>query len=417
MKLTKTAVDKLALPSTSKQKRYHDDVLRGFGVRVMASGTKSFFVEKVVQGKQKRMTIGRYPDLTVEQARREAQKLLGKIATGIDPTLEAKVSKRKAITLGQAFADYVKARKSMKPGTITDYQYALNQVVPDWLNKPLLSITKDMIGKRHTKHGETRSEARANLAMRIIRAIFNYAINEYEDERGNALILENPVRRLSHGRSWYRVERRKTIIKAHELAPWYEGLQQLSHRYDAVQAEMLRDYFLLVMFTGLRRGEALGLAWSNIDLKAKTLTINDTKNREQHVMPLSDYLYDLLCRRKAHAVNDYVFPSDESRHGHLADPRKAMLKIRELSGIDFTVHDLRRTFITTAESLEISVYALKRLLNHKMTGDVTAGYVIMDIERLRKPMQMITDHLLKNMGVLKSDNVVSIDLKSTKAAG
>jgi integrase len=65
----------------------------------------------------------------------------------------------------------------------------------------------------------------------------------------------------------------------------------------------------------------------------------------------------------------------------------------------FTIHDLRRTFTTTAESLNISAYALKRLLNHRMNHDVTSGYLVIDVERLRKPMQQITDYLLKSMGV------------------
>jgi len=64
------------------------------------------------------------------------------------------------------------------------------------------------------------------------------------------------------------------------------------------------------------------------------------------------------------------------------------------TNIKFTCHDLRRTFITIAESLDIPAYALKRLLNHKMKGDVTAGYIMNDAERLRKPMQLITDHIL-----------------------
>ncbi len=63
-----------------------------------------------------------------------------------------------------------------------------------------------------------------------------------------------------------------------------------------------------------------------------------------------------------------------------------------------TPHDLRRTFITVAESLDISAYAAKRLVNHKMSGDVTAGYIIADVELLRDPMQKITDHLLKCIG-------------------
>ena len=78
------------------------------------------------------------------------------------------------------------------------------------------------------------------------------------------------------------------------------------------------------------------------------------------------------------------------------------------SVIQFTVHDLRRTFITIAESLDISAHALKRLLNHKMTGDITAGYIVTDVERLRKPMQQITDYFLKCMGVQPSVTVLAI---------
>jgi len=91
----------------------------------------------------------------------------------------------------------------------------------------------------------------------------------------------------------------------------------------------------------------------------------------------------------------------------IMEPRKAMLNVIELSSIEFTVHDLRRTFITTAESLDISAYALKRLLNHKMNNDVTSGYLIIDAERLRKPMQQITDYFLKCMGV-KEETVISL---------
>jgi hypothetical protein len=69
---------------------------------------------------------------------------------------------------------------------------------------------------------------------------------------------------------------------------------------------------------------------------------------------------------------------------------------------------LRRTFITIAEGLDISAYAVKRLANHKMKQDITSGYIITDVERLRKPMQQITDYLLRCMGVQKSSEVVVI---------
>lgn len=411
MKLTKLTVDKLPIPEALKsnnttQKRYYDATLKGFGVRVTSGGTKAFFLEKLIGTKLRRITIGRYPEITLEQARKEAQKLLGKIATGIDPIAEKKESKLKSITLSEAFNDYIKARKNLKPRTIQDYECVLKQAVPDWLDKPLLSITKDMIGKRHAFYGE-KSKARANLVMRLLRAIFNFAAGQYEDAKGRALILENPVKRLSHTRAWYRIERRQSVIKIHELAQWYKGVMELKDERSTGKSNIIRDYLLLLLFTGLRRQEAARLTWSQVDLVGKTLTVVDTKNHQNHILPLSDFLYDLLINRKELAMSDYVFPG-EGKTGYLVEPRKVMNKITQQTGIEFSIHDLRRTFITIAESLDIPAYALKRLLNHKMNSDVTAGYIVMDVERLRKPMQQITDYLQKCMRIKETASVVGI---------
>jgi len=388
MRITKIAVDKINPPTEHGQAFYRDDNLKGFAVRVTSSGTKSFVIEKLIKGKVRRITLGRYGELTVEQARKEAQKLMGKIATGIDPIAEKQSDAACAVTLMETWQDYIKARKSLKPKTLYDYNNVMRIAFANWQNKPLLSITKDSVAKKHTELGNERGEAYANLAMRLLRALFNFAAGQYEDVKGHTLITENPVKRLSQTRAWYRVERRSNFIKAHELPIWYKEVMQLENI-------TLRDYLLLILFTGLRRQEAAKLKWADIDLQAKTLTINDTKNNQQHTLPLSSFLYDLLERRKLSAVNEYVFSGD-GKGGYIIEPRKQMAKVIKASGINFTVHDLRRTFITIAESLDIPVYALKRLLNHKMNNDVTAGYVVMDTERLRNPMQVITNYLLQH---------------------
>jgi integrase len=159
----------------------------------------------------------------------------------------------------------------------------------------------------------------------------------------------------------------------------------------------------------LRRQEAVELTWNRVDFKAKIITITDTKNHHTHVLLLSDFLLKMFENRKAESisVSTFVFPG-KGRAGYNVEPRKVMNKIIAQSGVNFTLHDLRRTFITIAESLDIPAYALKRLLNHKMTQDVTAGYIVMDVERLRMPMQKITDHLLKLAGIVKSADVVDI---------
>ena len=91
----------------------------------------------------------------------------------------------------------------------------MHTAFPDWQNKPLLSITKDKIVNRHTVLGEERGQAYANLSMRLIRALFNFAAGQYEDLQGRSLISENPTKRLSQTRAWYRVDRRQTFIKSH----------------------------------------------------------------------------------------------------------------------------------------------------------------------------------------------------------
>lgn len=135
------------------------------------------------------------------------------------------------------------------------------------------------------------------------------------------------------------------------------------------------------------------------------MQILDTKNHEPHTLPLSDFLYDLLKQRKQNQINEYVFQGTGAA-GHIIEPRKQMAHIIKATGIHFTVHDLRRTFITIAESLDIPAYALKRLMNHKMNNDVTAGYTVADVERLRKPIQLITDYILKCMELRNSAEVI-----------
>lgn len=390
MRLTKLVIDKLPIPSSDNgktaQKRYYDDTLKGFGVRTTSGGTKAFFVEKLVGNKLRRITIGRYPELTVEQARKETQKVLGKIATGIDPVAEKQALRVRLITLDEAFQDYLKTRKSLKPKTLYDYTRVMNIAFDDWKNKPLLSITKDKIAKRHELLGTKNGAAYANLSMRMLRAIFNFAAGQYEDAQGHSLITENPVKRLSQTRAWYRIERRQNFIKSHELASWHKGVIHL-------RSEVLRDYLLLLLFTGLRRQEAATLKWEHVDLEAKSLTILNTKNHQPHTLPLPENIYELLKQRRERNSSDYVFPGTGSG-GYIVEPRKQMAKVIETTGIQFTVHDLRRTFVTIAEGLDISAYAVKRLVNHKMNNDVTAGYIMTDVERLRKPMQQISDFIL-----------------------
>lgn len=386
--LTKNLIETLKPSANGKRLYLYDSKIPGFGLSITSTGTKSFLVYKKLKGKPQRFTLGQFPELSVEQARKEAQKLLGKIATGIDPIAEKQTQKLKVITLKEVFEDYLKARKDLKRRTKYDYErFVYHTVFAKWQNKPLLFITKDKVVSLHSSVGEERGTAYANSSMRLLRALFNFAAGQYEDAQGQSLILDNPVRRLSQTRAWYRTKRRETLIEGHQLPAWHQAVMELEN-------DIVRDYLLLILLTGLRRNEAAKLEKTHIDLKSKILVIGDPKNRQTHRLPLTNYLYDLLKHRIDSSPNEYVFPGN-GKEGYLIEPRKQMAKIIEKTGIQFTVHDLRRTFITIAESLDIPAYALKRLLNHKTTSDVTAGYIVMDVERLRKPMNKISAYIFK----------------------
>ena len=130
------------------------------------------------------------------------------------------------------------------------------------------------------------------------------------------------------------------------------------------------------------------------DLKDNTFTVGKTKNHEGLKLPLTWILLEVLERRKNDNGNPYVFEGDKP-NSHLSPPKKQIEKARELVGFHFTNHDLRRTFSTTAHRLNFGKYTLDRLINHKTedSRDVTARYVILDVEDLREPMNQITESI------------------------
>lgn len=392
-KLTKSYIDRIPLPprksdGTAGQEIYRDSTLAGFGLRVGSGGTKAFFVERRINGRVKRIVIGRYGHLTPVQARIKAQELLGSIALGKDPASEKRAIRAKTTTLSEAFEDYLSTRKDLKVGTINNYRKCVNGCLSDWLHMQLVDISKDMVQKRHADIGK-KAPARANNTMRVLRAVFNHAIAKYEDAKGKPVLAANPVERISRTRAWYPVERRRTLLKPHELPAFFRATEQLTN-------DVTRDYIHFLLFTGLRKSEAACLRWSDVDLRDRTFTIPDTKNRQPHTLPLSSFLYDLLSRRKSEAGDStWVFPSP-LLEGPIRDPKGAMARVSEYMGKPVTFHDLRRTFITIAESLDIPAYALKQLLNHRNPNDVTAGYIITDVERIRKPMQVVANFLVSH---------------------
>lgn len=401
VKLTRKTIPALKPPQDGYA-LFWDAELPNFGVRVTAAGARSYVVQRRVAGKEHRMTIARCDVLTPEQARTQARVILGDIARGKDPVADKARAKAASATLDDAFEAYLEARRDLKPLTVRDMRNAMEDL--EWGKRQLTSITPDQVLRKHAELGK-RSHARANVTMRYLRAILNFAAEKYRDAAGQSVLPSNPVRHLSKMRAWYRVERRRTVLKEHELEPWMGAVSKLKNTE-------ARDYFMTVLLTGLRRSEAMQLRWTDIDPKGRTLTVADPKNRRPFTLPLSDYLVDLFKARKEGKVGPYVF---QTERGRLHNLRYAMAEVEEESGVTFCIHDLRRTFATAADRLDVPAYALKALLNHSSAADVTAGYVVHDIERLRKPMQRITDYFLAAGNVRGGADVAELKVRAQSA--
>ena len=413
LKLTKFNIERIPL-TESGQKFYWDTDLSGFGI-VVGQTSKSYIAQSNIANRSVRITIGKHGIFTSEEARVKARFLLNEMARGINPVERKRSIKVQGVTLREAFNAFLKARK-LKPNTVYDYQNTINASFKKWLDKPLKEVTREMVSNRYRiiqkeiaeRHSDTtgmRGQAYANGAMRILRSVYNFAKAHFED----AHLPENPVNALSDTRTWFKNRRRQSLITIHQLPLWFKAVTELPDPLDKDKAETVRDYLLLMLFTGLRRMEAAKLTWSQVDLRSKILTIEDTKNSETHSLPLPDYLYNMFKIRNENSKEHFVFSWPSAKQGYIVDLGRYMERVIRNSEVHFILHDLRRTFITIAESLDISAYALKRLMNHKMNADVTAGYIVTDVERLRKPMEKIADYILSVADVHPKNKVVSLE--------
>lgn len=376
--LTKRNIETLP-PVTTGQVLYRDTALPGFGLRV-GTQAKVFFAERQVRRRTVRVTIGKFGLITPEAARNRAMRLLGEMAEGHDPNGERRAKRAAAMTVREAFDDFFENR-SLAVSSDVNYRRSIDIYLKDWAQKPIGEISRRMVLDRHRKIGEEHGRVTSNNVLRHFRSVYNFTSATHGE------LPANPVSILTQARAWNTERRRRTVIPVHGLPRWWKAVQE--------EDEQARDFLIIALFTGMRRSEIAGLRWEYIDLDAQTLSLPKTKNGDPLELPLSDHLTALLLgRRDADPEGEWVFPG-RGETGHLVESKTFCARVTAKSGIKFTLHDLRRTFVTLAESLDIPHYALKKLMNHRTHGDVTGGYIVIDVERLRAPVERVAKRILE----------------------
>ena len=150
-------------------------------------------------------------------------------------------------------------------------------------------------------------------------------------------------------------------------------------------------YVMLLMTTGLRRAEAFGLMWEDVDFDRKLFKVRDTKNGTDHVIPMSTSVEWTMKQQKEYVGDTpWVFPA-ATGDGHMTEPRSQLTRMKTATGLDFSFHDLRRTFATHAQAQGMDYELIRRALNHKSGGGITSQYIITQVETLRPVFQAVAD--------------------------
>jgi integrase len=383
IKLTETAIHKLRPDPQGGQLLYWDTELKGFGVLVGRTGTKTYVVQrKLANGNRRRVSVAPAAGTTLAAARVQAGAIIGQFFQGVDPKAQRRAEARASASLQAVLDQYLAGRKNLSANTQTLYRAWITGKLTAWLDLPLRAIIPDMVDDRYHQIGRD-NPATANAVFRVFRLLWNF-----QADRDPGMPERSPTRRLRG--QWYDIAARENIVKADDLPLFFRTVNGLPNR-------VARDYVMLLLFSGLRLNEAAALRWSEVDFAGRVIRLGAarTKSSRQLNLPMSSFIHSLLVARRAIGdAGGWVFPSRNSKAGHITSPLSILQTVTSNCGIKVTVHDLRRTFITIAESCDISPLALKALVGHSFGNDVTSGYVRMTSERLREPAERVCQRLV-----------------------
>lgn len=411
MKLTKKTVENLPLPE-SGQVLIWDSEQKGFGLRLTPSG-RMYIIQGRVGRVSRRVSLGKHGVITLQEARKKAQRELSAMNEGVDPAIEKKRAVAYSLTLKELAQKYIKDRKDLKPSSQADIQKHIKTSFSAWADRPAVEVTRDKVATRFQELTE-RSKAQANQAFRILRALLNYARAAYRPD-DKPLMIENPVRILSDAKLWNRVKARSGRIPTDKIGAAWNTLQKLrADQGQSIIGRTLADIITFLLLTGARWTEAANLTWEHVNLDGKYWHIPDPKNRNPVTLPLSQPAVDILRDRPQSGA--FVFPGRSG--GRVVDARSVLDKVSKAAGVRISAHDLRRTFRAIAGECQLELWKAKLLMNHRLNQDVTIGHYTEteDLRYLEKEVNKISDWILRQGVIARSEKVVPFPRKAIKGS-
>ena len=358
-KLTTKFIENLK-PNPVKRLDFRDDLMPGLVLRVSVSGTKTFCLHRRINGKMRRLTIGRFGILSLAEARERVRQVLYEVESGrFEERTGVEVEDRK--TLGEIIPDYIEK-----------YAKVHNR---DWKNKAsLLGKMTDLHGKRldQIKRADVTkacdvimktAPVSANRALAHLKHLMNWCVDRGMIEVSPIVGMKPLTKETS----------RERVLTNDELRALWAACDADGYPFG--------DCMKLLILSGQRRAEVAELRWSELDLDKRlwTLPSKRAKNGKQHTVPITDAMMTVLRRVPRYLTSDFVFTTTGktpiSGFGRVKDRLdKALPK----ATAPWIIHDLRRTMSTNLAMLKVPQPVTEALLNHR-TGVVSGVAAIYNV--------------------------------------
>lgn len=405
-RLTKRVVDALA-PGPRAIVHYDED-LKGFGVRVMPSGFKSWVVEYRPNGGgrgvgTKRMALGSTSTLTPDEARRAARDILASVRLGSDPAGDRSKG-RKSLTVGQMLDQFLEeeVRPKRKPSTASVYaQYIKNILKPEIGTLKANAVTKADVARLHRKIGKTRPTT-ANRVVAVLSSAYSFAGSHGVVDEGFNPTVKSVVKFKEHGRERFlstdELQRLGAALRQGETNgfPWRADDTKPTAKH--LPKEMNRRTVIgphaaaairLLLFTGCRLREVLHLRWSEVDFERGMAFLPDSKTGRKPVVLNAPALATLegIPRLGSYVIaGESAGTKSEKPRSDLKRPWQAVAKAAGLEGV--RIHDLRHSFASVGAGSGMGLPIVGKLLGHTQSR-TTSRYAHLDADPLRRASDKI----------------------------
>ena len=333
-----------------------DRQVKGFGLRVTATGAKAYILNYRIEGRERRATIGRPAEMSLKDARERAGEMLAAVRAGDDP-LAQRHAAREAPTVADLcerfLTDYVPSRIDlgrMAERTAADYRQQVNRyILPTLGARKVAAVTRHDVERAVTG----LAPVQRNRVLALVSRLFTLA-ETWEQRPAGA----NPARNIERSKE----EARDRTLSGDELAALGEALESLAGDYPAPVAAIR-----LCAMTGMRIGEALAIRWQDIDYESARVTLPKTKaGRQVRAVPQAALaLFDGLPRISG---VDWVFSGTRGAPVGYKHARTVFAKACQRAGIEgATLHDLRRTIATGMAASGVGLTVLRDALGHRTT--------------------------------------------------